>query len=231
MSAASPSPAGDVRPTEPITVLVADDHTLFRDGLVSLISRWPEFRVVGCAADGDEAIRLAAELHPRLVLMDVRMEPTGGVVATRAITLLEPDVLVAMLTVSDLGEDVYQALRGGAHGYLSKNESADRLHDALVSLVSGETVLSPTIAAKVLTELSAPGLAVPSSGAGQARLTLRERQVLRLLVEGLSNEEIGQSLHLSEGTVKKYLGSTMTKLHARNRVQAAVLGVRQGFAE
>jgi DNA-binding NarL/FixJ family response regulator len=215
----------------PITVLVADDHTLFREGLVSLINRWPEFRVVGSAADGDEAIRLVAELHPRLVLMDVRMKPTDGVTATRAITLLEPDVLVAMLTVSDLGDDVYQAVRNGAHGYLSKNDSADRLHDALVSLVAGETVLSPTIAAKVLTELSAPGLPAPVSGTRVARLTLRERQVLRLLVEGLSNEEIGQSLHLSEGAVKKYLGSVMSKLHARNRVQAAVLGLRQGLAE
>lgn len=215
----------------PITVLVADDHALFRDGLVSLITRWPEFRVVGCAADGDEAIRLAAELHPQLVLMDVRMEPTGGVAATRAITVLDPDVLVAMLTVSDLGDDVYQALRNGAHGYLSKNETADRLHDALISLVSGETVLSPMIAAKVLTELSAPGYTMPSSGAGVVRLTLRERQVLRLLVKGMSNEEIGQSLHLSEGTVKKYLGTTMAKLHARNRVQVAVLGLRQGFVE
>ncbi len=215
----------------PITVLVADDHALFRDGLVSLINRWPEFHVVGCAADGCEAIRLADELRPRLVLMDVRMEPTNGVDAARAITRRQPDVLVAMLTVSDLGNDVYQALRNGAHGYLSKNESADRLHEALLSLVSGETVLSPTIAAKVLVELSTPSHVAPTNGTGAVALTLRERQVLRLLVEGMSNEEIGQSLHLSEGTVKKYLGSVMTKLHARNRVQVAVLGLRKGYAE
>lgn len=214
-----------------VTVLVADDHALFRDGLISLINRWPEFRVVGGAGDGDEAIRMCTELHPDLVLMDIRMEPTGGVVATRAISMLQPDVRVAMLTVSDLGDDVYQALRNGARGYLSKNESAEQLHLALTSLMRGETVLSPTIAAKVLTELSEPGYAIPSSGAGPVRLTLRERQVLRLLVEGMSNEEIGQSLHLSEGTVKKHLGSTMAKLHARNRVQVAVLGVRQGLTE
>lgn len=221
-----------MRTTEsPITVLVADDHTLFRDGLASLINRWPEFTVVGRAADGGEAVRLAAELHPQLILMDVRMTPMGGVAATRAITAADPDVRVAMLTVSDLGDDAYQALRNGAHGYLSKDETPEWLHDALIGLMCGETVLSPTIAAKVLTELSAPGHLAPSPTPGAARLSLRERQVLRLLVEGMSNEEIGQSLHLSEGTVKKYLGSIMTKLHARNRVQVAVLGLRQGIAE
>jgi len=215
----------------PITVLVVDDHALFRDGLCSLLQRWPEFQVVGCAADGEEAVRLCTERHPRLVLMDVRMEPMGGVEATRAIAAVEPQTCVAMLTVSELGHDVYQALRNGAHGYLSKNESADRLHEALLSLVAGETVLSPTIAAKVLTELSSPGHTSPAGSLGAPRLSLRERQVLGLLVEGLSNAEIGHALHLSEGTVKKYLGTTMIKLHARNRVQVAVLGLRKGFAE
>jgi len=212
-------------------VLVADDHALFRDGVCSLIHRWPEFGVVGCAADGEEAVRLCAELRPDLVLMDVRMEPMGGVEAAQAISALELGARVAMLTVSDLGDDVYQALRNGAHGYLSKNESAEQLHDALVSLMEGQTVLSPAIAAKVLTEFTAAGRTMPGGSPDAVRLSFRERQVLRLLVEGMSNVEIGRSLHLSEGTVKKYLGTIMTKLHARNRVQVAVLGLRRGFAE
>jgi DNA-binding NarL/FixJ family response regulator len=218
-------------PEEPFTVLVADDHALFRDGVCSLIRHWPEFGVVGCASDGEETVRLCTTLRPDLVLMDVRMEPMGGVEATRAISALELGARVAMLTVSDLGDDVYQALRNGAHGYLSKNESAEQLHDALVSLMAGETVLSPTIAAKVLTEFTTAGHTTPADDSGTARLSFRERQVLRLLVEGMSNVEIGRSLHLSEGTVKKYLGTIMTKLHARNRVQVAVLGLRRGFAE
>ncbi len=219
-------------PDEPATVLVVDDHALFRDGLVALIGRWPELTVVGCAAGGAEAVRLARSLRPALVLMDVRMEGIGGVQATREITAADPDVRVAMLTASTLGEDVYQALRNGAHGYLSKDESAERLHEALLGILRGETALSSTIAGKVLAEFGLPtSPSGRSPGAATAPLTPRERQVLRLLVEGMSNDEIGRALHLSEATVKKHLGSIMTKLHMKNRVQVAVFGVRQGIAE
>lgn len=212
----------------PTTVLVADDHALFRDGLQALIGRWEDFEVVGAAADGAEAVRLAATLRPALVLMDVRMEPMGGVEATRRITAADPDVRVAMLTVSSLGEDVYQALRSGAHGYLSKNDPAERLHEYLVGLMRGEAAMSAGIAARVLAEMATPGHGV-GAPAARDRLTARERDVLRLLVEGLSNDEIARDLHVSEATVKKHLGSIMTKLHMRNRVQVAVFGVRQGL--
>lgn len=217
--------------TGPATVLVVDDHALFRDGMVALISRWDDFVVVGTAANGAQAVRQAAELRPDLILMDVRMDGVGGVEATRAITLADPDVRVAMLTMSSLGEDVYQALRNGAHGYLSKDEPADRLHDYLAGLMRGEAAMSSTIAARVLAEFGLPGgsgIPVPPA---HERLTHRERDVLRLLVDGLSNDEIAQNLFLSEATVKKHLGSIMTKLHVRNRVQVAVLGVRQGIVD
>jgi DNA-binding NarL/FixJ family response regulator len=212
----------------PTTVLVADDHALFRDGLQALIGRWEDFEVVGAAADGAEAVRLAASLRPALVLMDVRMEPMGGVEATRQITAADPDVRVAMLTVSSLGEDVYQALRSGAHGYLSKNDPAERLHEYLVGLMRGEAAMRAGIAARVRAEMATPGHGV-GAPAARDRLTARERDVLRLLVEGLSNDEIARDLHVSEATVKKHLGSIMTKLHMRNRVQVAVFGVRQGL--
>lgn len=212
----------------PTTVLVADDHALFRDGLQALIGRWDDFEVIGAAADGTEAVRLARELRPQLVLMDVRMEPMGGVEATRQITAADPAVRVAMLTVSSLGEDVYQALRNGAHGYLSKNDPAERLHESLLGLMAGETAMSPGIAARVLAELASPGRAASPSSSAE-RLTSRERDVLRLLVDGLSNDEIARDLYVSEATVKKHLGSIMTKLHMRNRVQVAVFGVRQGL--
>lgn len=214
----------------PTTVLVVDDHALFRDGLTALISRWDDFTVVGTASDGAQAIDLARDLRPQLILMDVRMAGVGGVEATRTITSADATVRVAMLTMSNLGEDVYQALRNGAHGYLSKDEPAERLHEYLVGIMAGEAVMSSTIAAKVLAEFGMPGVTpgrlVPPP---HERLTHRERDVLRLLVDGLSNDEIGQELFLSEGTVKKHLGSIMTKLHVRNRVQVAVLGVRQGI--
>lgn len=213
----------------PTTVLVVDDHALFRDGLTALISRWDDFVVVGTAADGAEAIRLARSLRPGLILMDVRMEPVGGVEATAAITAADPDVRVVMLTMSSLGEDVYQALRNGAHGYLSKDERADRLHEYLAALMRGEAAMSSTIAARVLAEFGLPGGSGTPVPPAHERLTHRERDVLRFLVDGLSNEEIAQQLFLSEATVKKHLGSIMTKLHVRNRVQVAVFGVRQGI--
>ncbi|OJV59818.1 MAG: hypothetical protein BGO38_13755 [Cellulomonas sp. 73-145] len=213
----------------PTTVLVVDDHALFRDGLTALISRWDDFVVVGTAADGAEAIRLARSLRPGLILMDVRMEPVGGVEATAAITAADPDVRVVMLTMSSLGEDVYQALRNGAHGYLSKDERADRLHEYLAGLMRGEAAMSSTIAARVLAEFGLPGGSGTPVPPAHERLTHRERDVLRFLVDGLSNEEIAQQLFLSEATVKKHLGSIMTKLHVRNRVQVAVFGVRQGI--
>jgi DNA-binding NarL/FixJ family response regulator len=209
-----------------VRVLVVDDHALFRDGLIALLGRWEGFEVAGSASDGAEAVRLASVLRPDLVLMDVRMEGIGGVEATRRITAADPAVRVAMLTVSDLGEDVYEALRSGAHGYLSKNESAERLHQALLGLMRGEAAMSSSTAAKVLAEFARPAQAASE---GSQPLSRRERDVLGLLVEGLSNEEIARTLFLSEATVKKHLGSIMAKLHLRNRVQVAVFGVRRGL--
>jgi DNA-binding NarL/FixJ family response regulator len=210
-----------------VRVLVVDDHALFRDGLIALLDRWAEFEVIGSASDGNEAVRLASALRPDLVLMDVRMEGLGGVEATRRITSADPKVRVAMLTVSDLGEDVYEALRSGAHGYLSKNDSAVRLHEGLLGIMRGEAVMSSSTAAKVLAEFAESGQ--PATGDGARRLSRREQDVLGLLVEGLSNEEIARTLFLSEATVKKHLGSIMAKLHLRNRVQVAVFGVRRGL--
>jgi len=223
------SPAEPVAPTVRTRVLVVDDHALVRDGLLALISRWDDFTVVGTASDGADAVRQARALRPDLILMDVRMEPMGGVEATRLITAEDTVVRVAMLTMSSLGEDVFEALRSGAHGYLSKDEPADRLHEYLRGLMRGEAAMSSTIAARVLADFGMPspsGQPVPSAA---ERLTLRERDVLRLLVDGMSNEEIARDLFLSEATVKKHLGSIMTKLHVRNRVQVAVFGVRQGI--
>jgi len=214
---------------DPTRVLVVDDHALFRDGLISLIGRWAEFEVVGSASDGREALALVSRLTPDLVLMDVRMVGMGGVEATKAITAVDSGVRIAMLTVSNLGEDVFEALRNGAHGYLSKNDTAEHLRESLLGIMRGETVLSSTIAAKVLAEFAQPDRPGTSAETGAERLSRRELDVLSLLVEGLPNEEIAQTMHLSEATVKKHLGSIMAKLHLRNRVQVAVFGVRRGI--
>jgi len=214
----------------PTKVLVVDDHALFRDGLVALVGRWPDFEIGGTAANGAEAVREARRLKPDLILMDVRMEPMGGVEATRIIRQENFEVKVVMLTMSNLGEDMYSALRVGAHGYVSKDEPADRLHGFLKDVMAGGTALSSDLAAKVLAELSPVGHE-PARATNQQHqnLTTREQDVLRLVVEGLSNEEIARELHLGEATVKKHLGKVMSKLHMRNRVQVAVFSVRQGI--
>ena len=220
--------------TAPTRVLVVDDHALFRDGMAALLARWPEFEVVGQAQDGAQATRKARRLRPDLVLMDVRMQPVGGVAATREICRTDAHVRVVMLTMSSLGEDVFQALRGGAVGYISKDEPAAKLREYLQAAMRGETALSASLAAQVLTEFARPAgtpSPAPRRGRRPAALTARELQVLRLLVDGQSNGEIAENLNLAEATVKKHLGRVMAKLHKNNRVQVAVYSVREGIVE
>jgi DNA-binding NarL/FixJ family response regulator len=215
-------------PPRPVSVVVVDDHRLFREGLAALIDRWPDFKLVGQAGSGEEGVELVRRVGPDLVLMDVRMAGIDGVEATRLVHESRPATRVVMLTMSSLGEDVFNALRNGAHGYLSKDEPAERLHDELVSVMDGEVALSSAIAGRVLAEFS---------GASASRrhpanvLTSRERDVLRQLVDGKSNEEIADALCVSEATVKKHLGRVMTKLHVNTRVQVAVYSVRQGLVD
>lgn len=212
-----------------VRVLLADDHQLFRDGLAALIERWPDYELVGSAASGEQAVELARRLGPDLVLMDVRMPGIGGVEATRRIHLDHPSTRVVMLTMSDLGEDVFRALRSGAHGYLSKDEPVEHLYDLLGSVMGGEVALSSGIAGRVLAEFGAAETGGLSPAAGV--LTARERDVLRKLVDGLSNDEIAAALCVSESTVRKHLGRVMVKLHMKSRVQVAVYSVRQGLVE
>jgi DNA-binding NarL/FixJ family response regulator len=214
---------------------VVDDHRLFREGLVALISRWPDFQVVGQAGDGRAAVKLATELRPDLVLMDVRMGGMDGLEATRAIAASNPACRVVMLTMSALGDDVFQALANGAHGYLSKDEPPERLRVFLESVMRGEAALSGPIAAKVLASFAVGATGATGGplrgGIGAETLTKRERDVLKLLVDGLSNEEIAAQLFITEATVKKHIGRVMAKWQMKNRVQVAVYSVRQGLVD
>jgi DNA-binding NarL/FixJ family response regulator len=212
----------------PTRVLIVDDHRLFRDGLAALIARWDEFDLVGSAPDGVEGVELARRLAPDLVLMDVRMAGMDGVEATARIHEHRPSTRIVMLTTSSLGEDVFNALRNGAHGYVIKDEPAERLRAYLQAVMRGEVALSSAIAGRVLAQLSVVNSVSP---APVTVLTSREREVLRQLVDGLSNEEIAISLNVSEATVKKHLGRVMTKLHLDNRVQLAVYSVREGLVD
>ncbi len=206
-----------------VRVLVVDDQALFREALVTLLGARPEVEVVGEAGDGQQALERAAELQPDVVLMDLHMPVLDGIGATRRLRVEQPGVRVLALTTFDDDEDVFAALRAGALGYLLKDVSSDRLVEAVLSAARGESVLQPSVAAKVVARFAqlddAPRsrpqpLVVPLSG--------RELDVLRLLAGGRSNREIAAALYLAEGTVKNHVTNVLGKLGARDRTQAAL---------
>ncbi len=208
---------------EPIAVLVVDDQALFREGVVTLLSAHEGVRVVGEAADGREALAQVARLAPAVVLMDLRMPGMGGVEATRKIAERHPEVRVIVLTTFDDDDEVFEALRAGAAGYLLKDVSSEKLAEAVRVAARGETFLQPSIASKVLAELKRhPGR--PGRGGQELLepLTEREIDVLRQLARGASNREIAERVYLAEGTVKNYVSSILGKLGVTDRTAAAL---------
>jgi DNA-binding NarL/FixJ family response regulator len=206
-----------------VRVLVVDDQALFREALVTLLGARPEVEVVGEAGDGHQALERAAALQPDVVLMDLHMPVLDGIAATRRLKVEQPGVRVLALTTFDDDEDVFAALRAGALGYLLKDVSSDRLVEAVLSAARGESVLQPSVAAKVVARFAqlddAPRsrpqpLVVPLSD--------RELEVLRLVADGRSNREIATALFLAEGTVKNHVTNVLGKLGARDRTQAAL---------
>jgi len=212
-------------------LLLVDDHALFRDGLAELISNWSEFRVVGQATNGFEAVELCGQLQPDIVLMDVQMPVMDGVEAAKRVHAVSPTTAVIMLTMSVEERDLFEALKQGARGYVLKNTSAQQLRERLHEVARGEVPLSGAIASRILDEFNRQRSAGAASSPEPAEvLTEREVQILRLVAEGLSNEEIGARLFLSDQTIKKQLSGVMQKLHLANRVQAAAYAVRHGLA-
>jgi len=217
--------------TSPIRVLLVDDQALFREGLRTLLGMQPELVVVGEAANGEEALRLAARLDPQVVLMDLRMPVLDGVTATRRLHEAQPDCRVIVLTTFDDDEYVFEGLRAGAVGYLLKDVPSEKLVEAIRAAAGGESFLQPSVAAKVVAEFArlaeqasakpAPTLAEP--------LSERELEVLRLVARGASNKEIAGALFIAEGTVKNHLTSILGKLGARDRTQALLKAQELGL--
>ena len=202
-----------------ITVLLADDHPIYREGLAHTLGEAAGIAVVGQAADGAEVVRLAERLAPDLVLLDISMPGGGGLAALKQIRALPAPPHVAMLTASEAEDDLVQAMREGALGYILKGIGAGDLVALVRGLASGRPHVSPGLAGRLLVSLKGR----PDRHDPMADLSRREEDILRLVAQGKSNREVGEALDLQEKTVKHYMTSILQKLHVRNRVEAAML--------
>jgi NarL family two-component system response regulator LiaR len=211
--------------TENIRLLIADDHTLVRAGLCALISTEPGMEVVGEAADGIEVVLKARSLRPDIILLDLVMPRQGGIEAIAEIKAEDPEARILVLTSFADDDKVFPAIKAGALGYLLKDSSPRQLLQAIRDVHRGESSLDPTIARKLIRELNQPPELPPT----EEPLTTREVEVLRLVAQGLSNQEIADRMVLSERTVRTHVSNILEKLHLANRTQAALYAVREGL--
>lgn len=213
---------------ESIRVLICDDHALFRRGLTMVLESEDGLEVVGEAEDGTEAVAKAEELAPDVVLMDVRMPRVSGIEATRTIAENVPTTKILMLTVSDEEDDLYDAIKAGATGYLLKEISIEEVASAIRAVVSGQSLISPSMASKLLTEFTnLSKRADERQSVPTPRLTERELEVLKLVAQGLTNRDIAGELYISENTVKNHVRNILEKLHLHSRMEAVVYAVRE----
>jgi DNA-binding NarL/FixJ family response regulator len=230
LSAVEPAPASSS--SEAIRVLVVDDHALFRRGLEMVLGQESDIEVVGEAGDGAEAVDLASALLPDIVLMDVRMPRRSGIEACTAIKDVVPSAKIVMLTISDDEADLYDAIKAGASGYLLKEISIDEVAAAIRSVAGGQSLISPSMASKLLSEFATmikkgdERQQVPAP-----RLTDRELEVLKLVAKGLNNRDIAKELFISENTVKNHIRNILEKLQLHSRMEAVVYAVREKLLE
>ena len=218
----------DQQALEDVRVLIVDDHDLFRSGLRNLLED-EGVQIVGEASAGQEAIKIVREVAPDVVVMDLNMPGMGGVEATRHISTIAPLTRVLMLTISDQDNDVIDAILAGACGYLLKDSSIQELIAGIRAAALGESLISPTIASKVLQRLRASSRQPEIENTIRAELSDREVEVLKLIANGKDNAMIAAELHISPKTVKNHISNILMKLQIDNRIQAAVYAVRSGI--
>jgi NarL family two-component system response regulator LiaR len=216
-----------IEPTQtPIRILIADDHAVVREGLRALIEAKPDMELVGEAEDGVEAVLMARSLKPDVILLDLLMPRMDGIEAIGEIKQENPHARILILTSFAADDKVFPAIKAGAAGYLLKDSSSQALIQAIREVYQGESSLHPTIARKLIREILRPSTAAPAENL----LTEREVAVLKLIAGGLSNQEIAETLVISERTVSSHVSNILDKLHLANRTQAALYALREGLA-
>ena len=231
--AADEAPAAGRR-GEPIRELIVDDHALFRRGLEMVLDEEDDIELVGQASDGAEATLKAAESLPDVVLMDVRMPKSSGIEACRALKEAAPSTKIIMLTISDEEEDLFEAIRAGASGYLLKDIPLDEVAESVRAVHGGQSLISPSMAGKLLTEFATLGRRDSAQRVEQVpapRLTDREMEVLKLVAKGMNNRDIARELFISENTVKNHVRNILEKLQIHSRMEAVMIAVREKLIE
>jgi DNA-binding NarL/FixJ family response regulator len=235
--AAAPAQRPDSgRGPEPIRVLIADDHALFRRGLEMVLEEEDDIDLVGQASDGTEAVAVAGEALPDVVLMDIRMPKITGIEACRATKEVAPSAKIVMLTISDEEEDLFEAIRAGASGYLLKDIPLDEVAEAVRAVHGGQSLINPSMAGKLLSEFATLAKRDDEEEervqhVAAPKLTDREMEVLKLVARGMNNRDIAKELFISENTVKNHVRNILEKLQIHSRMEAVMIAVRQKLIE
>jgi DNA-binding NarL/FixJ family response regulator len=225
---------GARRGPDPIRALIVDDHALFRRGLEMVLAAEDDIELVGEASDGAEAVEKAAESLPDVVLMDIRMPKSSGIEACRAMKEAAPSSKIVILTISDEEEDLFEAIRAGASGYLLKDIPLDEVADVVRAVHGGQSLINPSMAGKLLTEFATLAKRDDEERAQQVpapKLTDREMQVLKLVARGMNNRDIAKELFISENTVKNHVRNILEKLQIHSRMEAVMIAVREKLIE
>jgi DNA-binding NarL/FixJ family response regulator len=231
----SAAPPGASLHADPIRTMIVDDHALFRRGLEMVLDEESDIELVGQASDGAEAVEKAAESLPDIVLMDIRMPRSSGIEACRALKEAAPSAKIVTLTISDEEEDLFEAIRAGASGYLLKDIPLDEVAEAVRAVHDGQSLINPSMAGKLLTEFATlarrDAEEEPAKHAPAPKLTEREMEVLRLVARGMNNRDIAKELFISENTVKNHVRNILEKLQIHSRMEAVMIAVREKLIE